>query len=266
MSGPAGISLIVKAGAAVFVNEKLAVADTPATLAVTEYAPAVLLALNVRAVATPDALVAVVYDASPLAKVPLAPLPGAVNVTEALATTLPPASFTSDCNKPVNAVPTIALWPDPPAAEMLAAVPADTVSAKVFDVTPLKAAVMLVCPADWAVAMPLALTLATAGALDDQVTWLVRLAVELSLYVPVAVNCSLAPEAMEPLFAPMLIEESTMPVPVSATVCVLPGTFPLLSTMATCALLCDPCDAGAKATSTVHDAPAARVAGEIGQG
>jgi hypothetical protein len=64
----------------------------------------------------------------------------------------------------------------------------------------------------------------------------------------------------------MPMDESTMPVPVSATVWVLPGTFELLSTMATCALLCAPCDAGEKATSSVHELPAARVAGEIGQG
>jgi len=128
-----------------------------------------------------------------LEKVPLAPLAGAVNVTEAFATTLPPASFTRACKKAAKAVPTAALCPDPLAAEMLAAVPADTLSAKLFEVTPLNAAVMLVCPVDSAVAIPLAFMLATVGALDAQVTWLVRLAPELSLYVPVAVNCSLAP-------------------------------------------------------------------------
>ena len=199
-------------------------------------------------------------------KVPLAPLAGAVKVTEAFATALPPASFTRACNKPAKAAPAVELCPDPPAAEMLAAVPADTVSAKLFEVTPLNDAVIFVSPVERAAAMPLALMLATAGALDAQVTWLVRLAVEVSLYVPVAVNCSLAPEAMDPLPAPMLIDESTMPVPVSATVWMLPGTLALLSTMATCALLCDPCDTGANATSSVHDPPAARVAGESGQG
>ena len=44
----------------VLVKEKLAAGETPATLAVTEYAPAVAFAVNVRAVATPDVLVAVV--------------------------------------------------------------------------------------------------------------------------------------------------------------------------------------------------------------
>lgn len=44
----------------VFVKEKLAAGDTPETPAVTVYAPAVELAVNVSAVATPDALVAVV--------------------------------------------------------------------------------------------------------------------------------------------------------------------------------------------------------------
>ena len=44
----------------VFVKEKLAAGETPATLAVTVYAPAVELAVNVSAVATPDVLVAAV--------------------------------------------------------------------------------------------------------------------------------------------------------------------------------------------------------------
>ena len=199
-------------------------------------------------------------------KVPLAPLAGAVNVTDAFETTLPPASFTTACSKAEKAVPAMALCPDPLAAEMPAGVPAVTVSAKVFEVTLPKVAVMFVCPVDTAVATPPALMLATAGALDAQVTWPVRLAVEVSLYVPVAVNGSLAPWARDALLAPMSMDESTMPVPASATVWVLPGTFELLSTMATCALLCDPCDTGAKATSSVHELPAARVAGEIGQG
>ena len=44
----------------VFVKEKLAAGETPATLAVTEYTPAVEFAVNGSAVATPDVLVAVV--------------------------------------------------------------------------------------------------------------------------------------------------------------------------------------------------------------
>ena len=126
-------------------------------------------------------------------KAPLAPLAGAVNVTDAFETKLPPASFTTACSKAGKAVPTVVLCPDPLAAEMPAGDPADTVSAKLLEVTPLKVAVMLVCPVDTAVATPPAPMLATAGALDAQVTWPVRPAIEVSLYVPVAVNGSLAP-------------------------------------------------------------------------
>jgi hypothetical protein len=61
---------------------------------------------------------------------------------------------------------------------------------KALDVTPLKVAVMLVCPAATVVARPPA-TVATPGELDVHVARLVMLALELSLYLPVAVNCSL---------------------------------------------------------------------------
>ena len=44
----------------VLVKEKLAAGETPATLAVMEYAPVVEFAVNVSAVANPDALVVVV--------------------------------------------------------------------------------------------------------------------------------------------------------------------------------------------------------------
>jgi hypothetical protein len=60
MNVPAAVSVIVRAGGLVFVKEKLAAVETPETPAVTVYAPAVELAVNVSAVATPDALVAVV--------------------------------------------------------------------------------------------------------------------------------------------------------------------------------------------------------------
>ena len=63
------------------VNEKLAELVTPATLAVTVYDPNVLLAVKVGAVATPSALVAAVAEFPLPAKVPLAPLAGAVKVT-----------------------------------------------------------------------------------------------------------------------------------------------------------------------------------------
>ena len=50
---------------------------------------------------------------------------------------------------------------------------------------------MFVCPGETAVAIPWLSIVATPVALECQVTWLVRLTVELSLYVPVAVNVSL---------------------------------------------------------------------------
>jgi hypothetical protein len=128
-----------------------------------------------------------------LGKVPLAPLAGAVNVTDVFETKSPPPSFTTACSKAEKTVPTVVLCPDPPVAEMPAGAPAVTVSAKLFEVIPLNAAVMFVCPVDTAVATPPAPMLATAGALDAQVTWPVRPAIEVSLYVPVAVNGSLAP-------------------------------------------------------------------------
>ena len=75
------------------VKEKFAVA-LPA-LAVTVYGPAALLAVNVGAVATPCEFVVAVF--SP-ANVPLAPLAGAVKVTDAPLTRKPLASFTVACS------------------------------------------------------------------------------------------------------------------------------------------------------------------------
>ena len=60
--------------------------------------------MNVDEVATPDESVETVNVVAPPAKVPLAPLPGAVNVTDAPATGLPPASFTVATNGDAKAV------------------------------------------------------------------------------------------------------------------------------------------------------------------
>ena len=87
-------------------------------------------------------------------KVPLAPLEGAVNFTEAFATALPPLSFTAATNKPPKLVPSVVLCPAPLETEMLAAVPGNTVNWKLFDVSVPKVAVMFVWPADTAVARP----------------------------------------------------------------------------------------------------------------
>lgn len=67
-----------------------------------------VFAVNTGAVATPLLLVAAVTDAEPL-NVALAPLDGAVNVTVAPLTALPPESLTVACKAVPNAVLTLAL-------------------------------------------------------------------------------------------------------------------------------------------------------------
>jgi hypothetical protein len=56
-----------------------------------------------------------------------------------------------------------------------------TVSVKVLEVTPLKVAVMFEVPVPAPVAKPVVLMVATAGVAEFQLTWLVMLAVEVSL-------------------------------------------------------------------------------------
>src|SRR5215467_16383202 len=105
------------------VSEKLAGVETPETEAVTVYGPpAMLLAVKTGAVATPCALVVAVL--TPPAKLPLAPLEGAVNVTVTPETALPPASFTVATRGAGNAVAIVVLWGVPLVAAMLAADPA----------------------------------------------------------------------------------------------------------------------------------------------
>src|SRR5947207_3268804 len=67
---------------------------------------------------------------APPATLPLAPLPGAVNVTVTPATGLPPASFTVATSGAANAVLIVALCGVPLVAVMLAAAPAVFVSEK----------------------------------------------------------------------------------------------------------------------------------------
>jgi hypothetical protein len=81
------------------------------------------LAVNAGAVAIPLAFVVAVAAATPL-NVPLAPLAGAVNVTVAPLTGLPPASITVACSAVPNAVLTVALCGVPALAAILAATPA----------------------------------------------------------------------------------------------------------------------------------------------
>src|SRR5271169_670932 len=63
-------------------------------------------------------------------------------------------------------------------------------------VTPLSVALTVELPTPTPVARPVVVIVATDVVAEAQVTWLVRLAVELSEYVPVAVNCSVSPLAM----------------------------------------------------------------------
>ncbi len=80
------------AGPALFVNAKAACATTPTTLAFTLYVPALLLAVNAADVASPFSSVVAVF--TPPANVPLAPLPGTLNVTTTPAIGLPLPSVT----------------------------------------------------------------------------------------------------------------------------------------------------------------------------
>jgi hypothetical protein len=73
----------------------------------------------------------------PPANVPLAPAPGAVNVTLTPGTRLPKLSFTVACNAVPNAVLIVALCGVPPVAVMEAAGPAMFVSAKFAEVKPV---------------------------------------------------------------------------------------------------------------------------------
>ena len=97
--------------------------------------------MKAGAVATPLALVDAVAVAEP-PKVPLAPLAGAVKVTAAPLTGLPPASFTVACSAVAKAVLMAALCGVPALAVMLAAAPALLVRPKLAEVaTPATLAV-----------------------------------------------------------------------------------------------------------------------------
>jgi hypothetical protein len=74
---------------ALLVRLKEAGVEMPAALAVTLKVPAMVLAVNAEAVATPWLSVVTVSEAVPPLKVPLAPLEGAVKVTLMPLTGLP---------------------------------------------------------------------------------------------------------------------------------------------------------------------------------
>jgi hypothetical protein len=90
----------------VFVRLYVAV-PVPGVAAVTLYEPGVPFAVNTTAVATPPVLVVAVF--TPPANVPLAPDPGAVNVTTTPPTGLPKASVTAASRFTGKAVPTVVL-------------------------------------------------------------------------------------------------------------------------------------------------------------
>jgi hypothetical protein len=80
----------------------------------------VLFAVNVGAVATPDASV---WTAAGPAKLPLAPEPGPANVTVTPGTGFPPASRTVACNAVEKGVLIAVLCPDPSVAATAAGEP-----------------------------------------------------------------------------------------------------------------------------------------------
>jgi hypothetical protein len=130
------VTATLAAGPTVFVNEKFAGVDTPTTEAATLYGPpAVLLAVNVAEVATPLAFVVAVF--APPANVPLAPLPGAVNVTTTPLTGLFDASVTVATKGAAKAVLIVALCPDPLVTTTFAGGAPRFVNVKFADVAPV---------------------------------------------------------------------------------------------------------------------------------
>ena len=106
----------------------------------------------------------------------------------------------------------------PPLMVIDSSAAAVAVSTTVLEVIPLKVAEMLVEPLPaTAIASPVALMVATAGADELQVTVLVTSALLPSLKVAMALNCSVRPLAKEPLAAEIVIDSSTAAVAVSTT-------------------------------------------------
>ena len=96
-------------------------------------------------------------------------------------------------------------------------VAAVTVSTSAGDVTPLSAAVMLLVPTPAPVARPPAVIVAVVVVAEFHVTVLVMFAVELSLYVPVAVNWCVAPLAIDGVAGVTAIDTSVAAVTVSTS-------------------------------------------------
>jgi hypothetical protein len=143
---------IVAAEPAVLVKENAAGVPTPPTVAFTTYDPTIELAANVGAVAIPLESVVTVALAVPPLNVPLAPLAGAVNVTDAPDTPAPLPSLTVACKVVANAALILAFCGVPAVAATLDApedtpVPLrDTVPCALAVLSP-KTKVELLCPA-----------------------------------------------------------------------------------------------------------------------
>ena len=96
-------------------------------------------------------------------------------------------------------------------------VAAVTVSTSAGEVTPLSAAVMLLVPTPAPVARPVVVIVAVVVVAEFHVTVLVITCVELSLYVPVATNCCVAPFAIDGLTGVTAIDCSVAAVTVSTS-------------------------------------------------
>ena len=137
---PPLVDVIVAGGPATLVIEYVAGVETPVTVAFTVYGvPAVALAVKVGDVAMPEEFVDTVTEVPAPAKVPLAPLAGAANVTLAPLTGFPPESLTAATNGAANAAFTCALWLPPLVAVMDAGGPTVLVAVKVAEKLATKA-------------------------------------------------------------------------------------------------------------------------------
>src|SRR6266849_5016960 len=132
LCGVPAVAVMLAGAPSRLVNEKFADV-APVALATTLYGPpTVAFAVNVAEVATPLALLVAVF--TPPAKVPLAPLPGAVNVTTAPLTGFWPLSSTVATRGAANAVLIAALCGVPLVAVIEAAGPAVFVRLKLAGV------------------------------------------------------------------------------------------------------------------------------------
>src|SRR6185369_6034787 len=104
---PKIVIAVVVVLAAVFVKAKVTGAS-PDTAAVTLYVPILLFAVRMGDVAIPDELVVAVAVVLP-PKLALAPLEGAMNVTEIPASGFDEALVTRACSGLANAVPAVVL-------------------------------------------------------------------------------------------------------------------------------------------------------------